>query len=584
MAERTDPWAAPEVGPRRGAVVGAVALATVAGAYGPALRLATQDQAALALACALAALGAAGATVAARRGATIAAVPAGVLAVGAVVAAHGAGGSSSAGLAAAGAALGSLALAPWRRGPSAATAGGPVRLGLGLVVAAGAAWWKHEPLLAAGLLAASAGLLAVTWAAPTASARLDRAVARGIAALTRWIAAAIVLLAALPTLYLPGAILSWRARGRRQTWRPRDVDGAALRRDATVPFASTPARERRRRQRWALVVAASLLPAVLIVRWQRADPTPEGRPIEFGDWAFPDEPWVDELYDAGFGVTYHPSLQWKSTDVDTRYLQVRDGVRRSWEPDEDGRLTVWFLGGSALWGLGQRDDRTIPSEIAKLAAADGTPIEVVNLGVPGYTQWQQEAAMGFRLSRGERPDLVVSYDGANDLTAMIYRAGEGIEPLDEPPNRFHEQLERDTRYPPELRGDPADDDELVRTFLRMYGAGVDLTARTADAYGVPTAFYWQPQYLSTEPSPVDAPLLDAFPMLGPEQGRRERELIARVRAELPEPVVDLGSALDDAGAPTWFDSVHTNELGAHLVAEQMWTTLGPQIEALAAPG
>jgi lysophospholipase L1-like esterase len=576
---RHDPWSPPEAPPRRAGDAVRIVAATIAGSLGPAWRLGSNDATTLALACIATAALAATAVSSWRRGARPLAAASAVAAAAVVGAAATAAGASSTGLALVGGALAALALCPisGAGGPDHA----PMRPSAGLVLAGGIAWHGRRPELTAVLLAGSAGLLVLAWRRPAIGGRVDLAVGRAISALTRWIAAAVVLLAALPTLYLPGAILRLTDRRRsRPGWQARRVEVAELRRDAAQPFATTPRTDRRRRQRWALVVLASALPAALIVSSQRGSSVDQGRPITFGDWAFPDEPWVDELYEAGFGVTYHPSLQWKSTDVESTYLQVRDGVRRSWQPD-DAELEVWFLGGSALWGLGQRDDRTIPSEVAKLADKAGIPIRAVNLGVPGYTQWQQEAALGYRLSRGERPDLVVVYDGANDLTAMIYRAGQGIEPLDEPPNRFHEQLERDTRYPPERRGEPASDEELVETFLRTYGAGVDLTIRTADAYGVPVALYWQPQYLSTQPSAVDAPLLEAFPWLAEEEGDREREVIAEVRRQLPAPVVDLGSALDDVDEPTWFDTVHTNELGAQIVAAELWETLRPQVEALA---
>lgn len=461
------------------------------------------------------------------------------------------------------------------------------RLGLGLVLAAQFSWYRQHAPAALVLLAVA---LAVTewyrwW--PEAAGRAERAVGRGITWLTRVVAQFIVLLAAAPTLYLPGLLA--RARDRVVTprhpgtsWIPREATRAEDRRDQGLPFAPPGRSDRRRRYRYAVVVLVALVPATLLVRARTtAEPPDQGTPIVFPDFAFPDEPWVDELYRAGFDVGFHPALGWQSTDEDSADLKVKDGVRRSWTP-ADPVHTVWFVGGSALWGLGQRDDHTIPSEVARRAHEAGSPIEAVNLGVPGYTQWQEEALLGYRLSRGERPDLIVVYDGANDLTSMIFRAGQGIEPLDEPPNRFHEQIERDSHFTPEPRGAPASDDELVEGFTTMYGAGVDLIERTASAYGVPVAFVWQPQYLSTEPSSVDAPLLERFPMLGPPSADWERRIIERVRADLPPEVIDLGSALDAAGEVTWFDPVHTNELGTTIVADALWAELAPVVDELPA--
>lgn len=589
---RSDPWASPPATPRPApnpivAVVGGGLLVSI----GPAVRTAANDR--MALAAVLVAFGVA-AVVAVAGVARRSAVAGGLGAAAsvAIVALAPAEARSSLVVVAAGAVAVVSALVPQSLVPGLPTRRVPVaRLGLGVVLAAQFSWYRQHAVPALALLA---GALVVTewyrWR-PDAAAHVEQVVGRGVTWLTRVVAQFIVLLAAIPTLYLPGLAARTRDRllTRRRTtstWVAREASASEDRRDQALPFAPPGRRDRRRRYRYAAVLLVTLVAATVIARYPTIMSTAAsdtGTPIVYPDFAYPDEAWVDDLYAAGFDVGFHPSLGWQSTDEESTYLQVRDGVRRSWAPD-DAVHTVWFVGGSALWGLGQRDDHTIPSEVARRADEAGTPIEAVNLGVPGYTQWQQQALLGNRLSRGERPDLIVVYDGANDLTSMIYRAGQGIEPLDEPPNRFHEQVERDSHFLPEPRGEPASDDELVEAFTTMYGAGVDLLTRTAAAYDVRVAFAWQPQYLSTEPSSVDAPLLEKFPVLGPPEGDWERGIIERVRAELPPEVIDLGSALDEAGHVTWFDPVHTNELGAAIVAEQLWAALEPTVEALPAGG
>jgi hypothetical protein len=333
-----------------------------------------------------------------------------------------------------------------------------------------------------------------------------------------------------------------------------------------------------------LTLTIGLVAGVVLVGQDAADggddaPTSASqRPITYPPWAFPHRPWVHELLAEGWPVGYHPSLGWQSVDVHGRYVNVSQGVRRSWT---DGRgPVVWFLGGSTGYGLGQRDVHTIPSEVARLAAADGTPIRAVNLGVPGYDQWQEVQLMGNRLSRGERPDLIVFYDGNNDLVAMNYRASEGITPLDEPPNRFHQELEPASNYRPEPRGKQASEAELVAAFDRMYGAGIDLARRIAASYGVPVAQYFQPSFASTAPSTHDRELTRAFPELAPGRIDWLRGLEARVRHDLPTGVVDLGAALDRATRPVFFDPIHTNELGAAMIADAMWSTLRGSIARL----
>ena len=589
-APTTDPWAPSPPVPRRRTRGVRWLAAAVLGASGPVLVLLRSDQPDLAVRVASIVLLAvlAGALAGChsswlRVAAVLPAVAAAAVLVSTPSAAR-----SSVVVASVATAVAVLALVPLPGFLALAPPVTTARVALGLVVAAEIAWYRRHSSTTALLLVAALVAWAVYRWSPQVAARAEAAIARATSAVTRAIAVAVVLIAAIPTLYLPGLFLTGRDRLRRRpstTWQRREATHPEIVRGHREAFAVPSRRDRRLRYVAALCALLVLVPVTLLARGRVADTAaPSGRPITFPDYAYPDKPWVDELFAAGFGVDYHPSLGWKAAERDTRYLVEHNGVRRSWQPPEKARYTVWFLGGSALWGLGQRDDRTIPSEVARRAAAAGLPIEAVNLGVPGYTQWQEVQLLGDRLARGERPDLIVLYDGANDLTGMIYRAGAGIEPLDEPPNRFQDQVERDSHFAREQRGAKADQDDLLEAFDTVYDAGIDLAGRIAASYGVPIAFYWQPQYLSTKPSAVDAPLLADHPELAPGPGDWERTLIARAAERLPTKVVDLGDALDDAGAVTWIDPVHTNELGARLVAAELWSDLAPRVRALGPGG
>ena len=72
-----------------------------------------------------------------------------------------------------------------------------------------------------------------------------------------------------------------------------------------------------------------------------------------------------------------------------------------------------------MYGFGQRDQHTIPSELVRLAAADGVALEAHNFGTPAYVNWQGVELFARLLTEREAPDLVVFYDGYNDLSMQF---------------------------------------------------------------------------------------------------------------------------------------------------------------------
>ena len=71
--------------------------------------------------------------------------------------------------------------------------------------------------------------------------------------------------------------------------------------------------------------------------------------------------------------------------------------------------SVWFFGGSTMWGTGSDDNRTIPSLFAK-----ETGETVLNLGESGYNSVQELVQLQLMLLRGNKPREVIFYDGVND--------------------------------------------------------------------------------------------------------------------------------------------------------------------------
>jgi hypothetical protein len=108
----------------------------------------------------------------------------------------------------------------------------------------------------------------------------------------------------------------------------------------------------------------------------------------------------------------------------------------------------------------------------------------------------------------------------------------------------------------------------------VYGRGVDVARRLADGYGIRAAFFWQPFLYSRQSDEVPPGELWRT---DPDAWRRATAI---ARSKLGPSVVDLGAALDSVKAPIMYDLIHTNELGARVMARALYERLTPTLRQL----
>ena len=160
---------------------------------------------------------------------------------------------------------------------------------------------------------------------------------------------------------------------------------------------------------------------------------PDPRVIEQG---YGGQPWVvqhqrelEQLQDR-----WQPYVYFRQKPFSGQTIAIdQDGLRLTWQPPpvpagpaEPRAFKVLMLGGSSLWGYGARDDRTIPSIIARSLHQRGYRIELRNLAEIGYVSTQEVVALLRELQSGYRPDLVVFYDGVNDTTSAFLEGEAGV--------------------------------------------------------------------------------------------------------------------------------------------------------------
>lgn len=95
----------------------------------------------------------------------------------------------------------------------------------------------------------------------------------------------------------------------------------------------------------------------------------------------------------------------ETINIDGPYAQ-----RRTINTAASDAKRAYLFGGSTMWGTGANDEGTIASQFAAM-----TGMRTENFGEAGYTAHQSLMLLIQLLQDGHRPDLVIFYDGVNEV-------------------------------------------------------------------------------------------------------------------------------------------------------------------------
>ena len=131
-------------------------------------------------------------------------------------------------------------------------------------------------------------------------------------------------------------------------------------------------------------------------------------------------PWADAYWrewESSRSTVYHPYVVWRRPSFRGRTINIDDsGIRLTTGSrcDKDA-YRVFMFGGSTLWGEGVPDWATIPSFLAKRFADNARAVCIQNFGEGGWATTQEVIQLLLELRAGDRPYLVIFYDGLNDV-------------------------------------------------------------------------------------------------------------------------------------------------------------------------
>lgn len=148
---------------------------------------------------------------------------------------------------------------------------------------------------------------------------------------------------------------------------------------------------------------------------------------------YKDKEWAEPLfkeYQKIKELEFDQYVGWKTRGYHGEFFNIgKNGVRKAFNPSPmiGGESdSIYVFGGSSIWGVGARDDHTIPSCLAKNLNQHGYHFIVENYGERGYTFTQNIIRLILLLREGRRPEIVVLYDGVNEVSTAYHNGQAGI--------------------------------------------------------------------------------------------------------------------------------------------------------------
>ena len=314
-----------------------------------------------------------------------------------------------------------------------------------------------------------------------------------------------------------------------------------------------------------------------------------------------------ETWEAINDRDYTPFLGWADKTYHGLYVNEDQLLgRKTWNPEVPGGQAlakIFFLGGSSGWGIGARDDFTIPSYLSRMLNVSRSQVQVFNYCVPGYTFMQDVIRLGLMLREGQSPQYVIFYDGFNEIfvahqqgtAGAVYNLSMTRERLERDKLRYRELIwtglkEAIRKYCMIYRGinalipattqdkerqeiaDKYNDDQLhllSRDIVNDYLKSAVLLEHLSKAYGFKYICFWQPSMFT------ENKLWDKESNIDPWlKNKALRKLSIYTNEYLQKKKIphfyNLTDVLKERGEPLYVDAAHVSEKGNEIIANVIY--------------
>jgi lysophospholipase L1-like esterase len=303
-----------------------------------------------------------------------------------------------------------------------------------------------------------------------------------------------------------------------------------------------------------------------------------------------------------FSELYSQEMQWSSyTHYRFKHFKGKfntintDGQRKTVNFNKSSNkktFKIFCFGGSTLYGSGARDEFTIPSMISKFLhkSFPDQPIEVFNFGCHGYIRAMENIALQKELLNGHVPDLVIFYDGVNDVVSAFQNneAGQPSNALNRInefnmgltySNRLHFMLTKTNIYNALKKlASPSfvtsqSSEKLSQSIATNYYENVKITKALSEAYNFKVLNFIQPQLFSKKNKiGIEITAVKETSYYN-SLFSKTYSLFSNSTSEFSDQIINLKTVLNPYQEPFYLDFCHINERGNKIVAQEIFKTI-----------
>lgn len=280
---------------------------------------------------------------------------------------------------------------------------------------------------------------------------------------------------------------------------------------------------------------------------------------------------------------YESWIGLRGVEFNGKYVNVgKDGNRVTYSCNQEKKLKIFMFGGSTMWGEGSIDNETIPSYISSILCKNNFSADVTNFGERGFQNIEGLIQLEMELREGNVPDMVIFYDGFNNVYSSYQNGKIGVA-------QNYEWRVLDFSARKELRINLITEsflstaikevmsrlgliqvrenkvsEELEKQTFESYIENVRIIKALGKEYKFQTYFFWQPilsiKKTSTEEEKI---LLNQQPN---EVTLLYNSITSKIKGT---GVMDLSAIFDNYNKTLYWDPWHPSKEGNSIVAERI---------------